>query len=54
MKTLMQIVVILALLPMATCTFVTCVTCATAVPDGYSPSSETNNLGGDWGRLKTP
>jgi len=30
-KTLMQIIVILALLPMATCTFVTCGTCAMAV-----------------------
>ena len=53
MKTLMQIVVILALLPMATCTFVTCVTCATAVPDGYSPSG-TNAFGGDWEGLLTP
>lgn len=52
MKTLMQVIVILALLPMATCTFVTCATCAGVVtaPD----TSGTNAYGGDWERLKTP
>jgi len=52
MKTLMQIIVILALLPMATCTFVTCATCTAAVtaPD----TSQTNALGGDWGKKLTP
>ena len=52
MKTLMQIIVILALLPMAVCTAATCGTCGAAVlaPD----TSQTNDLGGDWGRKLKP